>query len=45
MTNRMFVAAAFALTWSVIVGYIVHLRRVRRRAQALLDGAATRDVR
>ena len=45
MSNGIFVAAAFALTWTVIIGYLVHLRRVRRRARALVDAATARDIR
>jgi hypothetical protein len=37
--NWMFVGAAFVLTWAVLVGYFVHLRGARRRAQALYDRA------
>lgn len=35
--NWRFVGAAFAITWGVLIGYYVHLRRVRERAQALVD--------
>ena len=35
--NWRFVGAAFAITWGVLIGYFVHLRRVRARAQALMD--------
>ena len=35
--NWTFVGAAFAVTWAVLAGYFVHLRRVRRRAQSLVD--------
>ena len=34
--NLAFVVAAFAVTWGVVIGYLVHLRRVTRRAQTLL---------
>lgn len=44
MTNRLFVTAAFAFTWTVIVAYLVHLGRVRRRARALLDRATAREI-
>lgn len=37
--NLTFVAAAFVVTWGVLIGYFVHLQRVLRRTQALLDGA------
>jgi len=39
MSNEAFVATAFALSWTVIVGYLVHLRRVRQRATARLEAA------
>jgi hypothetical protein len=35
--NLMFVGAAFALTWAVLIGYFLHLRRATHRARALLD--------
>lgn len=39
--NWMFVDAAFAVTWAVLIGYFVHLRRTLRRGRAQFD-AATR---
>ncbi len=39
--NWMFVGAAYALTWIVLLGYLVHLRRTSQRAHALLEGAAS----
>jgi CcmD family protein len=39
--NWMFVGAAYALTWVVLLGYLLHLRRTSRRAHALLEGAAS----
>ncbi len=44
MTNRLYVAAAFALTWTVILSYLTHVGRVRRRARALLDRASGREI-
>lgn len=35
--NLLFVGAAFAVTWGVLIGYFVHLRHTTRRAQTLLD--------
>ena len=35
--NLLFVGAAFALTWGVLIGYFLHLRRATQRARALLD--------
>ncbi|MEP6989351.1 MAG: CcmD family protein [bacterium] len=37
--NWVFVGAAFAVTWAVILGYLVHLHRTLARAQAQLDSA------
>ncbi|MEO8333430.1 MAG: hypothetical protein ABI664_00560 [bacterium] len=34
-----FVAAAFLLTWIVLVGYFVHVQRVMRRSRDLLVDA------
>jgi hypothetical protein len=33
-----FVAAAFVVTWSVLLGYFIHVQRLMRRTRALLDG-------
>ncbi len=41
----MFVGAAFALTWGVMLGYLLHLRRVRQRAQELVDGVTSAGTR
>jgi len=41
MTERLFVAAAFVVTWAVIAGYYIHLRRVGRRARTLFDRSMT----
>jgi hypothetical protein len=40
----MFVGAAFAVTWSVMIGYLVHLHRTMRDARARFDavGDATK---
>jgi hypothetical protein len=43
--NLLFVGAAFAVTWGVLIGYFVHLRRTTRRAQTLLDVATKPNVR
>lgn len=40
MSNQLFVGVSFALTWAVVIGYLIHLRRVRRRALALAERAA-----
>lgn len=37
MSNTMFVSAAFAVTWIVIIGYALHLRRSIQRSRELLD--------
>jgi CcmD family protein len=39
--NWVFVGAAFAVTWGVLLGYFIHLQRTMRRARALLDGSAS----
>jgi len=33
----MFVGAAFAVTWAVVIGYLVHVHRTLRRARASLE--------
>ena len=38
--NWLFVGAAFGLTWVVLIGYLFHVRRATRHAQALLDASA-----
>jgi hypothetical protein len=43
--NWKFVIAAFVLTWVVLVGYFVHLRRVHQRAQALVDSITRPGLR
>ena len=40
MSNTMFVAAAFTVTWAVLIGYLVHLRRASRRARVAFEQAA-----
>jgi hypothetical protein len=35
----MFVGAAFALTWTALLGYLVHLHRAMRHSRALLERA------
>ncbi len=37
--NWVFVGAAFAVTWAVMLGYLVHVHRTMARAQAQLDSA------
>ena len=39
MSNWMFVGAAFVLTWTALVGYLVHLQRAMRHARTLLERA------
>lgn len=39
MTNATFIVAAFAVTWVVIIGYALHLRRSIQRSRELLDRA------
>jgi len=36
MSNTTFVAAAFVVTWGMLLGYLLHLRRVSQRARTLL---------
>jgi hypothetical protein len=43
--NWRFVIAAFALTWVVLIGYFVHLRRVHQRAQMLVDSVSKSGLR
>lgn len=38
-SNLVFVAAAFAVTWAAMIGYVVHLSRAMRRARALYASA------
>ena len=38
-----FVIAAYALTWVVLAGYALHLRRTVRRARSAYDRATRRD--
>lgn len=42
--NLLFVGAAFAVTWGILIGYFVHLRRTTRRARMLLDMATKPNV-
>ena len=44
MNNTAFVTAAFVLTWAVILGYAVHLRRSIQRSRELLE-RSTRGIR
>ena len=37
MNNTIFVSAAFVVTWIVIIGYALHLRRSIQRSRELLD--------
>jgi len=39
MSNTTFVIAAFTVTWIALLGYLVHVRRVERRAREALDHA------
>jgi CcmD family protein len=41
--NDTFIIAAFVVTWVVIIGYVLHLRRTRRTARRRYDDAL-RDV-
>lgn len=43
MTNTIFVGAAFAVTWVVIIGYALHLRRSIQHSRELLDRSARGD--
>lgn len=43
--NLLFVGAAFAVTWAVLIGYFLHLRRATHRARALLDMVTKADVK
>lgn len=40
MSNTTFVVAAFTVTWAAILGYLVHLRRITRRASAAYAAAS-----
>jgi CcmD family protein len=42
--NWTFVGAAFAITWAVLLGYLVHVHRTLRRARALLESATSSDT-
>ena len=42
--NTTFVVAAFAITWVVMLGYLLHLRRASRRAHAAFDQATRPGV-
>ena len=37
MSNAVFIIAAFTVTWAVILGYWLHLRRSIQRSRELLD--------
>ncbi|MES2179093.1 MAG: hypothetical protein V4550_14625 [Gemmatimonadota bacterium] len=39
--NWIFVGAAFAVTWAVLVGYFLRVQRKLRAARVLLDSANT----
>ena len=43
MSNTLFVGAAFAVTWVVIIGYALHLRRSIQRSRELVDRSARGD--
>lgn len=34
--NWLFVGAAFSVTWGVLLGYLLHLRRVQSRANTAM---------
>jgi hypothetical protein len=40
MSNSFFIVAAFAVTWGVIIGYALHLRRSIQRSRELLERAS-----
>lgn len=40
MSNTTFVIAAFTVTWAAVLGYLVHLRRLARRAGAAFAAAS-----
>jgi CcmD family protein len=40
MSNTTFVIAAFTVTWAAILGYVIHLRRLTRRAAAAYAAAS-----
>lgn len=44
-SNWMFVGAAFAATWGVILGYLFHLQRTMRRARSLYESATRPGIR
>ncbi|MEP6495028.1 MAG: CcmD family protein [bacterium] len=44
-SNWMFVGAAFTVTWAVIVGYLIHVRRTLARARTSLDLATRAGAR
>jgi hypothetical protein len=37
MSNAFFIISAFGVTWAVILGYALHLRRSIQRSRELLD--------
>lgn len=39
--NWMFLTASYVITWIVVVGYLIRLRRVMRQASDALDKAST----
>ncbi|MEP6621683.1 MAG: hypothetical protein ABJE47_20310 [bacterium] len=43
--NWKFVTAAFALSWLVMIGYLIHLHRARQRAGAAVERATVRTGR
>lgn len=43
--NWLFVAAAFTVTWVILLGYLVHVRRTLRRAQAMMAAATSAGIR
>jgi CcmD family protein len=37
MSNATFIVAAFTVTWAVIIGYALHLRRSIQRSREMLE--------
>ncbi len=43
--NLKFVAAAFLVTWGILISYFLHVQRVMRRARGLLGDATASERR
>jgi CcmD family protein len=43
--NWLFVGAAYAVTWTGLIGYLVHLIKTTKRARAMLDAATKGSFR